>query len=245
MAIAGIVETVLRHTLTPTCAATGSGLELREEAAGDFAANRDEDEGCMKGRLTIIIPLCTLLLVAVPDAAGADGRGHGNEGYLEEPAAIPTAGLSADQAARIEACRASYLATVRPLQEKLLSKRVILRSLWQERNPDPGRIAAVQHEVSALREQLKESRCAYERGLRSILQSDRQQRLGRASAGSGQSVGSVTEPSSPQGGQSMPRVTSTPSAHLQPPRTTRTVSHPGGVVKAWWTSSPRTAAARR
>jgi Spy/CpxP family protein refolding chaperone len=64
--------------------------------------------------------------------------------------------LTPEQVEKIKALRGSFFKEKIPLRNDLMSKRLELRALWAQTNPDEEKILAKQKEINALRAQLEE-----------------------------------------------------------------------------------------
>ncbi len=93
---------------------------------------------------------------------GGWGRGHarsacdGGPGYERDIQAIPDLGLTAEQTAKIREQREAHLKDVKPLHDKIFSKRGELKLLWLQKTPDREKITAVQKEIGSLRDQMQD-----------------------------------------------------------------------------------------
>jgi len=113
--------------------------------------------------------LAALLVVAVSSSAlafnGGYGRGRGGSDY----GGAAALNLSAEQTAKIRELREAQWNDIRPLQEKMFSKRGELRSLWLQKNPDENRITAVNKEIRSLRDQMQDKMLSYRLAIFKIL----------------------------------------------------------------------------
>lgn len=90
------------------------------------------------------------------------GRGHGGgPWYGNGDTAVSNLNLTSEQTAKINALREANLREVKPLQDKMFSKRGELRLLWLQQNPDQDKILAVQKEIRVLRDQIQDKRDSY------------------------------------------------------------------------------------
>jgi len=69
-------------------------------------------------------------------------------------------GLTAEQTAKIKELREQHLKDIKPLQDKMFSKRGDLRLLWLEKNPDQVKILALQKEIHDIRGQFQQKATA-------------------------------------------------------------------------------------
>jgi len=138
----------------------------------------------MKKALTIVTVL-VFLAVAVSPVLAQRGRGYGpggGWGTCGDPAQSRL-NLTAEQKAKIDDLRLSYLKETKSLQDKMQSKRGDLRLLWLEKNPDQEKIAATQKEIRSLRDQLQDKRTAYRLEVNKVLTPEQQAQLRSACPG--------------------------------------------------------------
>ncbi|MEN6321598.1 MAG: Spy/CpxP family protein refolding chaperone [Syntrophaceae bacterium] len=114
------------------------------------------------------------------------GRGHGG-GYCNGPndAALSNLNLTAEQTAKINTLREAHLKDVKPLQDKMFSKRGELRLLWLQTNPDENKINATQKEIRNLRDQMQDKMTAYRLNVLKILTPEQQAQLKSSRLGRG------------------------------------------------------------
>ncbi|MDY0042768.1 MAG: Spy/CpxP family protein refolding chaperone [Desulforhabdus sp.] len=89
------------------------------------------------------------------------GRGHGGRecyggGAWDRIKATPGMNLTAEQTAKIDAIREAGLKDIKPILDKLFSKRGDLKLLWLEKKPDQKKIAETKKELRALRDQMED-----------------------------------------------------------------------------------------
>jgi len=82
-----------------------------------------------------------------PYSGGARSGGPGPWGALN---------LTPEQVEKMSALRGSFFKEKIPLRNELMSKRLELRALWVQTNPDEEKILAKQKEINGLRAQLQE-----------------------------------------------------------------------------------------
>jgi len=128
----------------------------------------------------MIVAIFVITLVATSGLAMAQGwgrgegmgRGHGPGGWA--------AGLdlSAEQNQKMQALRESHFKETIPLRNEIMSKRLELRTLWVQTNPDQEKILAKQKEVNALMGQFQEKATKHRLEMRQILTPEQQAKLG-------------------------------------------------------------------
>jgi len=141
----------------------------------------------MKKVITILIAV--LVVTALTTTAFAFGpgwgRGHGRgQCYGPDDMAMSQLNLTTEQMAKINALREAHLKDIKPLQDKLFSKRGKLRLLWLQKNPDEDKILAVQKEVRNLRDQLHDKKTSHRFEVLRVLtpeQKEKYQAFGRGS----------------------------------------------------------------
>ncbi|OPY90517.1 MAG: zinc resistance protein [Syntrophus sp. PtaU1.Bin208] len=115
----------------------------------------------MKKVLMMVAVLVLVAAVAVPSFAYRGWRGHG-DGPCGDITKYPGLNLTVDQKAKLTEMRAAHLKDIKPLQDKLFSKRGDLRLLWQEKNLDQAKITALDKEIRVLRDQIHDKRTSYQ-----------------------------------------------------------------------------------
>ncbi len=147
----------------------------------------------MKKLLAVVTVLLFLAVAVSPVLAqrgwGPGGRGSGSGwgpgggpcGYLTSS----NSNLTAEQKAKIDALRASHLKEVKPIQDKMYSKRGDLRLLWLEKNPDQEKIAEAQKEIRSLRDQIQDKGTAYSLEVNKVLTPEQQTQLNSFCPGGG------------------------------------------------------------
>ena len=103
-----------------------------------------------------------------PHSGGARSGGAGLWGALN---------LTPEQIQNMQALRESFLKEKIPLQNELLLKRIELRGLWIQTNPDEAKILAKQKEINDLRAQLGEKVTKNRLQMRKILTPEQQAKL--------------------------------------------------------------------
>ena len=106
------------------------------------------------------------------------GRGHGGGScYGGEITALSELNLTAEQTAKINALRETHLKDVKPLQDKMFSKRGELRLLWLQQNPDQEKILAAQKEIRTIRDQMQDKMTVHRLNVIKVLTPEQQQKL--------------------------------------------------------------------
>lgn len=138
-------------------------------------------------KLMIVATVILFLAAASYPALAQRGRGGGyGGGPCSDPGFLGSnLNLTADQAAKIEALRMAHLRDVKPLQDKMYSKRGDLRLLWLERTPDEEKIAALQKEIRSLRDQIYDKGTAYRLEVNKVLTPEQQVQFRNACPGGG------------------------------------------------------------
>jgi len=139
----------------------------------------------------LVMTLVTVIIVTVLGAStfayGHDrGRGHGGgfyDGY--EPAVLSQLNLAAEQTTKINAFRDAFLKDSKPLHDYMLSKRGDLKMLWLQQNPDQQKILALENEIRALKDQLKEKRNVYRLNVYNVLTPEQKEKLKSYGSGRG------------------------------------------------------------
>lgn len=86
--------------------------------------------------------------------------------------------LTEDQKAMIQAKQVAFQAEVDPLCDKLMAKRLELRNLWLQTDPDQGKLAAKQKEIRLLQTQIQEKATQHQLECRELLSPEQQEKLG-------------------------------------------------------------------
>jgi zinc resistance-associated protein len=129
-------------------------------------------------KLTII--LAVILLVALVSSPALAQRGWGGRmgpAYGGDFTTAPGLNLTAEQKTKMDALRDSFLKDAKPLQDELYSKQGDMRLLWLEKKPDQAKIAAMQKEVRALRDQIQDKAMNYRLTMFSMLTPEQQDTL--------------------------------------------------------------------
>jgi len=105
-------------------------------------------------------------------------RGHGGAGsYGPTTSFLSQLNLTPEQTAKINALREAFLRDIKPLRDKMFSKRGDLRLLWLQTNPDQNKIIAAQREIRALRDQLQDKVTTYRLDVLKILTPEQQEKV--------------------------------------------------------------------
>jgi zinc resistance-associated protein len=115
----------------------------------------------MKKLLTVMAVLVLVAAVAVPSFAYRGWRGHG-DGPCGDITKVPGLNLTVEQKAKLTEMQTAHLKDIKPLQDKMFSKRGDLRLLWQEKNLDQAKITALDKEIRAIRESIHDKRTSYQ-----------------------------------------------------------------------------------
>ena len=119
---------------------------------------------------------------------GGWGRGHGGRACFNQGGDIPGAAqlnLTAEQTEKIRTLREAHLKDVKPLQDKMFSKRGELRLLWLQTNPDQDKIRAAQKEIRSLRDQIDDKRTSHRLAALKLLTPEQQTKVQAYGAGRG------------------------------------------------------------
>ena len=122
----------------------------------------------MKKLLTMMAVLVLVAAVAVPSFAYRGWRGQG-DGPCGDITKVPGLNLTADQKAKLPEMRTAHLKDIKPLEDKLFSKKGDLRLLWQEKNLDQAKITALDKEIRVLRDQIHDKRTNYQWAIYKLL----------------------------------------------------------------------------
>jgi len=106
------------------------------------------------------------------------GRGQGGGPYYGGGVtALSGLDLTAEQTAKINALRETHLKDVKPLQDKMFSKRGELRLLWLQQNPDQNKILAVQKEIRTIRDQMQDKMTIQRLNILKVLTPEQQEKM--------------------------------------------------------------------
>jgi Spy/CpxP family protein refolding chaperone len=111
-----------------------------------------------------------------PGPGNGPGCGMG-PGYGMGPGWAAALDLTEEQQAQIQAKQTAFQADTDPLRDKLFSKKMELRNLWAETNPDQAKITAKQKEIQALQNKLQEKATQFRLDCREVLSPEQQEKL--------------------------------------------------------------------
>lgn len=136
----------------------------------------------MRKIVTIVGATLLVAAIAIPVLAHGPGWGRGRGmgmGFTNRatPYCENIPNLTAEQSAKLKELREQRTKEVLPLQNELISKRVELRSLWLQANPDEAKIKAKQHEITELENKLREKMTEHRLECRKILTPEQQAQL--------------------------------------------------------------------
>lgn len=128
----------------------------------------------------MIVAVFVITLVATSGLAMAQGWGRGEGmGPGHGPGGWAAGlNLSPEQNQKMQALRESHFKETVPLRNEIMSKRLELRTLWAQTNPDQEKILAKQKEVNALMAQLQEKATKHRLEMRQVLTPEQQEKLG-------------------------------------------------------------------
>ena len=133
----------------------------------------------MKKSLTIAGTVLLAATIAIPVLANEPSRGRGRGmgmGFTDRVTpnfeSIPN--LNAEQSSKLRELREQNQKEVLPLQNELINKRVELRNLWLNANPDENKIKAKQHEITMLENKLQEEMMGHRLESQKILTPEQQ-----------------------------------------------------------------------
>lgn len=149
----------------------------------------------MKKTILIVLAITVLATASLVFAQGW-GRGAGM-GIGAAPYALgicpgvtgASLNLTPEQIQKMQALREAHWKEIAPLQNELMSKRLELRSLWVQPNPDQEKILAKQKEINALTERIQERLTKQNLEMRQVLTPEQQAKLGTSYGGFGAGMG--------------------------------------------------------
>lgn len=103
------------------------------------------------------------------------GRGMGS-GY-GSPFVESNLNLTQEQTDKIQKLRESYLKEITPLQNRLFTRRAEMRILWEEANPDRGKLLEKQKEVNDIQRQIEEKATMHRLELQAVLTPEQRARM--------------------------------------------------------------------
>jgi len=137
-------------------------------------------------KIIFAVMMAAILATAGLATAQDWGKGHGmGMGYGPHSGGAPSAGsglwgainLTPEQIEKMKALRKSFFEQALSLRNELMSKKLELKALWVQTNPDEGKILAKQKEINALRVQLQEKATQNRLEMRKILSPEQQAKL--------------------------------------------------------------------
>ncbi|MEN6466614.1 MAG: Spy/CpxP family protein refolding chaperone [Syntrophaceae bacterium] len=90
---------------------------------------------------------------------------------------LPELNLTGEQKAKLHELRIEFLKASKPVMDKIICKRGDYGLLWLEKNPDPGKITAVQKEIMGLESTLFELELKHRFSILRILKPEQQEIL--------------------------------------------------------------------
>jgi Spy/CpxP family protein refolding chaperone len=106
------------------------------------------------------------------------GREHGGgEFFILNTSFLFRLNLKPEQTAKINAFREANLRDIKPIQDKMFSKRGDVGLLWLQTNPDQEKIMAAQKEISALRDKMQDKITGYWLDFLKVLTSEQQEKV--------------------------------------------------------------------
>jgi len=136
---------------------------------------------------------------------GGWGRGHhGQEACFDQRgdmAAMNQLNLTAEQIEKIKVLRETHVKDIKPIRDKMFSKRGELRLLWLQTSPDQHKIMAMQKEIRSLRDQLEDKQTSQRLAVFNVLTPEQQTKAqaygaGRGNYGGGRFAGGPGGPGS-------------------------------------------------
>jgi len=156
--------------------------------------------------LTVITVLVMVALTTTSFAYGWGQGMHGGRGpgygacQSGDVQGLAGLSLTADQEAKIKSLREAQLKDVKPIQDKIFSKRGELKLLWLQQNPDQEKITAVQKEIRSLRDQLQDKQTNHRLAVLKVLTPEQQTKVQSFAAGRGFGKGRGFSPGGGPGG---------------------------------------------
>ena len=142
----------------------------------------------------MIVAVFVVTLLAASGLAMAQGWGRGagmGPGYGPCATGYGPGGwaaalnLSPEQNQKMQALRESHFKETIPLRNEIMSKRLELRTLWAQTNPDQEKILAKQKEINALTAQFQEKATKHRLEMRQVLTPEQQAKIGTFPGGPG------------------------------------------------------------
>jgi len=132
----------------------------------------------MRKAIFILVITLILAVTVMPASASRYGGGPGTvHGYGKDITAIPDLNLTVEQKAQITLLRETFLKDIKPLRDKLFSKRGDLELLWKDKNPNQAKILATQKQIRTLRGQIQDRATVQRLAVRMVLTSEQQDKI--------------------------------------------------------------------
>jgi Spy/CpxP family protein refolding chaperone len=150
--------------------------------------NSKENIPMKKIVMTLITVIAVTAFAASAFAFGPGwGRGHGGGqcNYEPDTGALSKLNLTDEQTAKMNTLRETHLKDVKPLQDKMFSKRGELRLLWLQQKPDEEKIIAVQKEIRGLRDAMQDKMTVYRLNVLKVLTPEQQEKVKSSRMGHG------------------------------------------------------------
>ncbi|MCX5853120.1 MAG: Spy/CpxP family protein refolding chaperone [Deltaproteobacteria bacterium] len=146
--------------------------------------------------MTFVALFAVAALTASAFAVGPGwGRGHGRGQYGgggccgSDVTAVPGLSLTTEQMAKVNALRETHMKDVKPIQDKMFSKRGDLKLLWLQKSPDQGKIRQTQKDIRALRDQMEDKKDNHRLEVLKVLTPEQQEKLNAYRPGRGSGHG--------------------------------------------------------
>lgn len=104
----------------------------------------------MKKRIVMVSLVLTVALMATVASAGPWGGRFYGVGPM-------VSNLTSEQSKEILALQQAHLEKIAPLQQELYAKKLELRRLWLEQNPDQAKINGLQKEIFDLVDEIQQA----------------------------------------------------------------------------------------
>jgi Spy/CpxP family protein refolding chaperone len=126
-----------------------------------------------------------------PGAGRGHDRGHhgGGDCYGDDLKAVSGLNLTTEQTAKVSALREAHLKDVKPIQDKMFSKRGDLKLLWLQKSPDQAKIRQTQKEIRTLRDQMEDKKDNHRLEVLKVLTPEQQEKLNTYRPGHGSGHG--------------------------------------------------------
>lgn len=140
----------------------------------------------MKKVTLIIMGLLVAAAIATTALAFGPGRGPGyGPGARGDFQGMRNLDLTADQMAKLKTLRETQFNETKPLRDKMIAQREVIRNLWVAPNPDQTKILAAQKEMNALRDQMQEKMTAHRLAAQKILTDEQKFKASLSAGGRG------------------------------------------------------------